>query len=423
MTPEVAITSVYVTSKLINPRTVQVHVLVTVRVKVLREKVLPIISKVPKTIIIPTLTVPVTPVVKQKLVTVERRVLQGDAQTIAVGTIAIQSDKSGAASIIRTGATASVTRTKVLRGKAVVDGIVSSRSLYVGLSPAQPVFSVDGTIPFSVIVDLPGVEQGMFAFASVQVETVDTVIVNPRTLRVRAVVKVSVVVTVEKGLPLVTDIGALPPPFVPITRDFLVEEIIGQIHDDSTITVQVVIPGNYPNIGRIIQSFAQARIIKTLVLDGVIVVQGSLRITILFSELPSQKVFSYIKTVPFSVTLRIPGAAPVFYGAAEVTVIKVVAVPIQPRITNVRVTLRGWGMVTRVDTVPTVVDIRSGGSGESYPEAAVPSDSGGRVYVVQIGDTLFQIAQKYNTSVDVIVRANNIQDPNRIEVGDTLVIP
>ena len=111
----------------------------------------------------------------------------------------------------------------------MVDGGVSTRTLYVALSPGQPVFSVDGAIRFSVIVDLPGVEQGMFAFAAVQIEAVDTTIVNSRTLRVRAVVKVSVVVTVERDISLVTGIGALPPPLVPITQDFLVEEIVGQV--------------------------------------------------------------------------------------------------------------------------------------------------------------------------------------------------
>jgi len=133
---------------------------------------------------------------------------------------------------------------------------------------------VDGVIPFSVIVDLPGVEVGMFAFAAVQIEAVDTTIVNARTLRIRAVVKVSVVVTVERELPLVTGIGALPPTLVPITQDFLVEEIVGQVQDDSTVTVQIVVPATLPGIGRVIQSFAQARITKTIVLDGVIIVQG-----------------------------------------------------------------------------------------------------------------------------------------------------
>ena len=345
MTPEVVVTSVYATSRLIDPRTVEVN-LVSVRVKVLREQVLPIVTEVPPTIVIPTVTVPVVPVVQRRVVTVERAVLQGEVQTIAVGTISIPPDKPGVSDIVRTSAAGSVTRTNVLRGKVVVDGGVSTRTLYVALSPGQPVFSVDGAIRFSVIVDLPGVEQGMFAFAAVQIEAVDTTIVNSRTLRVRAVVKVSVVVTVERDISLVTGIGALPPPLVPITQDFLVEEIVGQVQDDSTITVQVVVPTTFPGIGRVIQSFAQARITKTVVLDGVIIVQGTLRITILFSELPSQKVFAHVETVPFSVTLRIAGAVPTCFGTAEVSVVRVVAVPVQPRVANVRVTLRGWGMVT-----------------------------------------------------------------------------
>ncbi len=429
MTPEVVVTNVFATSRLIDPRTVEVNVLVTIRVKVLREQVLPIISDVPKKIVVPTVTKPVVPVVKRRVVTVERAVLQGEAQTIAVGTVSIPPDKPGVSSIIRTSAAGSVTRANVQRGKVIVDGVVSTRTLYVGLSPQQPVFSVDGSITFSVIVDLPGVEVGMFAFAAVQIESVDATIVNPRTLRIRAVVKVSVVVTVERELSLVTGIGALPPTLVPVTQDFLVEEIIGQVQDDSTITVQIVVPATHPSIGRVIQSFAQPRVTKTLVRDGVVVVQGTLRITLLFSELPSQKVFAHVQTVPFTLTLRIAGAHPACCGVAEVSVVRVVAVPVQPRVANVRVTLRGWGMVTKIDTVPTVVDIRSHEAGGELPGPPVssitqdPSSSGGRVHVVQIGDTLFQIAQRYGTTVDAIVQANNIQDPNRIMVGDTLVIP
>jgi LysM repeat protein len=169
-------------------------------------------------------------------------------------------------------------------------------------------------------------------------------------------------------------------------------------------------------------------------------------------------VFAHVETVPFSVTLRIPGAVPACCGMAEVTVVRVVAVPVQPRIANVRVTLRGWGMVTRIDTVPTVVDIRSQGAGQVPPGTVVPpgtgvppgtvtppgttipgggelpgppvssssqssSSSGSRVHVVQIGDTLFRIAQRYGITVDAIVQANSIQDPDRIAVGDTLAIP
>lgn len=44
-------------------------------------------------------------------------------------------------------------------------------------------------------------------------------------------------------------------------------------------------------------------------------------------------------------------------------------------------------------------------------------------YIVRPGDTLTSIAQQFDTTVAEIVKANNIQDPNIIFVGQILVIP
>lgn len=45
-------------------------------------------------------------------------------------------------------------------------------------------------------------------------------------------------------------------------------------------------------------------------------------------------------------------------------------------------------------------------------------------YIVQTGDTLYKIAQKFNTSVDFILSTNSqITNPNLIYPGDTIVIP
>jgi LysM repeat protein len=45
------------------------------------------------------------------------------------------------------------------------------------------------------------------------------------------------------------------------------------------------------------------------------------------------------------------------------------------------------------------------------------------VYVVQAGDSLAAIARAYGVSAEAIVEANNIQDPNLIDVGQALIIP
>ncbi|MCX6035185.1 MAG: LysM peptidoglycan-binding domain-containing protein, partial [Chloroflexi bacterium] len=48
---------------------------------------------------------------------------------------------------------------------------------------------------------------------------------------------------------------------------------------------------------------------------------------------------------------------------------------------------------------------------------------GPETYIVQPGDMLSAIAERYSVSVEVIVQANNISDPDSLEVGQTLTIP
>lgn len=46
-----------------------------------------------------------------------------------------------------------------------------------------------------------------------------------------------------------------------------------------------------------------------------------------------------------------------------------------------------------------------------------------QIHVVQQGQSLFGIAQAYNTTVNDLIEANEIPNPNRLVVGQTLVIP
>jgi LysM repeat protein len=45
------------------------------------------------------------------------------------------------------------------------------------------------------------------------------------------------------------------------------------------------------------------------------------------------------------------------------------------------------------------------------------------MYTVMAGDTLAKIARRYGVSVSVIVKANNLENPNLLEIGQVLTVP
>lgn len=57
------------------------------------------------------------------------------------------------------------------------------------------------------------------------------------------------------------------------------------------------------------------------------------------------------------------------------------------------------------------------------PDDPVVGDDGPLLYTVQAGDTLFSIAQRFGVSLDDVIEANNISNPDVIFEGDTLTIP
>jgi LysM repeat protein len=75
-------------------------------------------------------------------------------------------------------------------------------------------------------------------------------------------------------------------------------------------------------------------------------------------------------------------------------------------------------------TPPVLVEITPVNSPTPAPPSPTPGPVGAPVtYKIQPGDSLSSIAQKFGVTVDDIVKANNIENPNEIYAGQEIIIP
>ena len=80
-------------------------------------------------------------------------------------------------------------------------------------------------------------------------------------------------------------------------------------------------------------------------------------------------------------------------------------------------------------TAPVVLDITVAptqdvdATATAYARQLVPSPTPAGLYVVQQGDTLGGLAEDFGTTVEDLMAANGLTDPNAIQAGQTLLIP
>ncbi len=80
-------------------------------------------------------------------------------------------------------------------------------------------------------------------------------------------------------------------------------------------------------------------------------------------------------------------------------------------------------------TVPAVLDITPAptldidATATAYASLTLPTPTAAALYTVQSGDTLSDLAERFGTTVDELVAANGLTDPNALQPGQTLLIP
>lgn len=299
---------------------------------------------------------------------------------------------------------------RVIENKVVVEGVLHKQIFFVGLDD-DVVFEVSVDERFTHFVDIPGAFPGANAQVHPRVEFVNVEIDpnDPDRGRQTAIIDIFVKVTETVQVDVVTDIRDAK-----VVKELLkVSQVIGEGARQQTITANLTAPAPARKIAG--PPDTRFENITSRVIENKVVIEGELVKQIFFvraGDFP--EVLEFEVRERFTSFVDIPGAMPghvvQVYPRVEFTDFEID--PQNPTQIRQNTVIEIFVKVTEFVQIEVVTDCDVG---------PIPSVT---VYIVQPGDTLFKIAQRFGTTVDAILRANpEIQDPNVIFPGQKILIP
>jgi LysM repeat protein len=301
---------------------------------------------------------------------------------------------------------------RVIENKVIVEGILHKQIFFVAQED-DVVYEVSVDEPFTHFVDVPGAFPGANVQVYPRVEFVDIVIdpYDRLTGRQTAVIDIFVKVTETVQVDVVTDVKD-----VKVTKELLkVSQVIGEGAKQHKIVADLVAPA----AARKIAGPPDTRFenVTTRVIENKVIVEGELVKQIYFVRLDFDDVHEFEVRERFTLFIDIPGARPghVVQVYPRVEFVDIEINPQDPTRLRQTVVIEVFVKVTEFVQLEVVVKLL---------DVIVEPLPAVTVYVVQKGDTLFKIAQRFGTTVEAILKANpEITDPNVISIGQKILIP
>lgn len=380
--------------------------------------------------------------VLKKTLRIEDVVGEARAQNIVKSDVGVPEEKPDIEQIIKVEGEVREVTTKIIKNKVIIEGVLEVGILYVAIAPdgrpRQPVHFMEAEIPFTQFVEIHGADEGMARFVRVEVEHIKGRRKDERTVTVEAIIKIRAKVFETKIIQVVIDLYSPSKELHVEKKRLKLDQVIGEDENEIVIKDTLTVPDEKPDIEQIYKTSCKARVTESRIIDGKVIVEGVLTLETLYvadvpEGEPQQPLHFMEHEIDFTTFVEIPGAEEDMMLDFDVIVehCSSSAIPNEPRRFDVRAVIGLFAKVTQMVELDVVVHVEEEYEEEVEEEKEEKKEKKEKkddkpsmtIYIVQKGDTLWNIAKRYNVTVEAIVAANNIPNPDSIMPGQQLVIP
>ncbi len=313
--------------------------------------------------------------------------------------------------------------TRLLEGQVQVKGELQLFVLYLGEEEPAKTWWISQSIPFNCRVDCPGAQEQMIGHVDVKLLHTD-VEVKPdydgelRVLQVDGILEVNMKIYGEEHMQMLTDLYSPMKELNIETKPALFEKLLISNASRCRVMDRLKVNGKEAAILQICNASGEVKVDEIMPTDQGLLVEGAVFVQILYVTGDDRQPFRCLKgMLPFEHILEAPGigAEPIYHLQASLEQLHAVMVGSEEVEVKAVVLLNGLVLeamkiscIERVTETP--VDMEK-----------IKSLPGMLIYVVQSGDTLWDIAKKYYTTTEQIRTQNELSAPE-VKAGQRLLI-
>lgn len=345
------------------------------------------------------------------------------SETIVRETFEIDEDMPEIREILRCDAVAIEKESKVTDGKIIVSGIVKTNTLYLGEDDRNSMLLLKHEVPFTHFVEIAGAIKDMDSKIVVQVEDIFTEVKenldrDRKLFDVEATVKIDASIFDKEEKEVIIDAYSPSKKLKAEKKPVLFQQTLGKNGANMIVKETLDIPENQGDAFKILNINTRPILTDYSLAEDKTIVEGIIEANVLYlSQGKEQTVHSFQQEIPFRHFVEIPGTKENMEADVDLKVFDVDYSLINPEQVEVKVNVGASCIVKKNVEIEVLVNIEE--LDEVVDMTKKPSMT---IYFVQPGDTLWKIAKRYNTTVENLVKTNEITEPNHILPGSQIII-
>lgn len=312
---------------------------------------------------------------------------------------------------------------RLAENQVMVKGELLLFILYTGEDEDSQIQWLETNVPFHGEIECYGCNSEMIpdievTIPHIELEAKPDYDGEERLVNVDVVLELDMKLYEEEHVELLEDVYMPSKELTPVTNPAVFDTLLIKNFSKCRASDRVRIGANDSRILQICHSEGEVKLDDIQVVENGIEIEGAVEVQLLYVTSDDQMPFNSMKgLVPFHQTVEAPGIDDTCIYTLRTDIEQLSTTMIDSEEIEVKVTINLNTIVLKKDTESNIIDVESA----PLDWEKLQSLPGVVGYTVQPGDTLWNIAKQYYTTVDEIMSTNELTS-DEIQAGDKLLI-